>query len=46
MKKRLFAILLTLCLLALLFPITASAVRTQCAASVGALRLRRRNQQS
>ena len=28
MKKRLFAILLTLCLLALLFPLTASAVRT------------------
>ena len=27
MKKRLFAILLTLCLLALLFPLTASAVR-------------------
>ena len=27
MKKRLFAILLALCLLALLFPITASAVR-------------------
>ena len=28
MKKRLFAILLTLCLFALLFPLTASAVRT------------------
>lgn len=27
MKKRLFAILLTLCLLAQLFPLTASAVR-------------------
>lgn len=29
MKKRLFAILLTLCLLTLLFPLTASAVRLE-----------------
>lgn len=35
MRKRLFAILLALCLLALLFPLTASAVRLD-----GRIRLR------